>query len=97
VVVTTRKKNFIEVKRALGTMFDLGVAGILLVIAGGVALLAGALRSQKNRGGHAKGGAVLLVGPIPIVFGSDAKWTSIAIALAIILIVIAFLLRPVWS
>jgi uncharacterized membrane protein len=32
-----------------------------------------------------------MVGPIPIIFGSDAKWTSIAIALAIALIVIVFL------
>jgi len=33
-----------------------------------------------------------MVGPIPIVFGSDAKWTSVVIALAIILLVVALLM-----
>jgi uncharacterized protein (TIGR00304 family) len=38
-----------------------------------------------------KGGGVILIGPIPIIFGSDYKYAIIAIALAIILIVIVFL------
>ena len=38
-----------------------------------------------------KGGGVILIGPIPIIFGSDARWASIAIVLAIVLIVIVVL------
>ena len=42
------------------------------------------------------GGAVVLIGPIPIIFGSDKKFLIIAIVLAIILMIISFVLfyRP---
>jgi len=36
-----------------------------------------------------------MVGPIPIVFGSDAKWATIAIVLAIVLILLTVLLSLV--
>ena len=32
-----------------------------------------------------------MIGPIPIIFGSDARWASVAIVLAIILILVYFL------
>jgi uncharacterized protein (TIGR00304 family) len=35
-----------------------------------------------------RGGGVIMIGPIPIIFGSDAKWTGVAIVLAIVLIVV---------
>lgn len=38
-----------------------------------------------------KGGGVVLIGPIPIIFGSDYKYAVIAILLAIILMLIVFL------
>ncbi len=42
------------------------------------------------------GGAVVLIGPIPIIFGSDKKFLIIAVVLAIILMIISFVLfyRP---
>lgn len=43
----------------------------------------------KGSGGEVKGGGVVMIGPIPIIFGSDAKWASIAIVLAIALVVLA--------
>jgi uncharacterized protein (TIGR00304 family) len=39
-----------------------------------------------------KGGGVVLIGPIPVVFGSDAKTAMILMVLAIILIVVVFVL-----
>ncbi|WP_287585016.1 TIGR00304 family protein [Candidatus Borrarchaeum sp.] len=38
------------------------------------------------------GGGVVLIGPIPIIFGSDKKFLIIAIVLAIILMIISFVL-----
>lgn len=35
-----------------------------------------------------RGGGVVMIGPIPIIFGSDAKWASVAIVLAILLLVV---------
>ena len=39
-----------------------------------------------------KGGGVVLIGPIPIIFGSDAKTTAILIILALVLIITVALL-----
>ncbi len=39
-----------------------------------------------------KGGGVVLIGPIPIIFGSDAKTTAILIILAVVLIITVALL-----
>ena len=38
-----------------------------------------------------KGGGVILIGPIPIIFGSDYKYAVIAMLLAIILIILVIL------
>ncbi len=75
---------------------DLVVVGIAIIIAGfAVVLFAMALSASSSRGGdegaRVKGGGVIMVGPIPIVFGSDARWASVAMVLAIILVVVALL------
>ena len=48
---------------------------------------------EDKRKTEVKGGGVILIGPIPIVFGSDARWAAVAIVLAIALIVVSFLLE----
>lgn len=70
-------------------MFVLALAGVLLVLAGLGAVMVALLSQAK--GSEVKGGGVLLLGPIPIVFGSDAKWATVAILLAMVLMVLAFL------
>ncbi|MDA4117119.1 MAG: DUF131 domain-containing protein [Thaumarchaeota archaeon] len=77
-------------------MTDLTVIGTAIILSGFMLVILAMIssaRSSENgeRQTQAKGGGVIMVGPIPIIFGSDAKWTSIAIALAIALIVIVFL------
>ncbi|MDG7008998.1 MAG: DUF131 domain-containing protein [Nitrososphaerota archaeon] len=53
-------------------------------------MMAAAVLSQsRGQGGEVKGGGVVMIGPIPIVFGSDAKWASAAIFLAIVLILVS--------
>lgn len=74
-------------------MPDLVFIGVAIILAGFLVLLLAMVTSSKeSQGGEkqtrVKGGGVILIGPIPIIFGSDAKWTSVAIVLAIVLIVI---------
>jgi len=74
-------------------MPDLVFIGIAIIFAGFfVVFLATVMSSSSSEEGEkqtqVKGGGVIMIGPIPIIFGSEAKWTSIAIVLAIILIVV---------
>lgn len=73
---------------------DLVTLGVLIVFAG-FGVMAAALLLEGRKSGEVKGGGVVLVGPIPIIFGSDAKWGSIAIILAIVLIFVTLLLYSV--
>jgi uncharacterized protein (TIGR00304 family) len=66
---------------------DFTFIGILLIFAG-IAVVALSFLAPTMKAGEVKGAAVVMVGPIPIVFGSDAKWASLALALAIILTVL---------
>ncbi len=51
---------------------------------------------RKKTKTKVRGGGVVLIGPIPIIFGTDRKFLIIAVALAIILMIISFVLfyRP---
>ena len=81
-------------------MVDLVTAGIVVILAGILVLLlatflGGREESKDEREEtrtEVKGGGVIMIGPIPIIFGSDPKWTSIAIVLAIILVIVSLLL-----
>jgi uncharacterized protein (TIGR00304 family) len=83
-------------------MPDLAFIGVAIIFVGFLIVMiavtmSGSRRSPDQDGDrqdtHVRGGGVIMIGPIPIIFGSDAKWTSIAIVLAIILIVVALLSR----
>ena len=74
-------------------------AGLLLVIAGFLlAFVAAILLAVKSRGssGQTKSAGILLIGPIPIIFGSDRNSVRTLMILAIILIaiVLAFMVIP---
>ncbi|MDA4128740.1 MAG: DUF131 domain-containing protein [Thaumarchaeota archaeon] len=75
-------------------MVDLLTVGTYLVFAGILILVAAlVVESRKDSAGlKAKGGAVLLIGPIPIIFGSDAKWASVAIVLALVLLIVTIII-----
>ena len=72
-------------------MFDPVTLGLVLIFVGfGVVIFAMMLSvkpgSEEKR---VRGGGVVMIGPIPLVFGSDMKWASVAIALALILIILS--------
>ena len=71
-------------------MVDLMTAGLLLVIAGFALIMVSMFSGESGTG--VKGGGVVMIGPIPLVFGSDPKWASAAMVLAIVLILVYFLL-----
>jgi len=73
-------------------MVDLATAGLVLVLVGFGIVAVSLLSEAKKSGAEVKGGGVVLIGPIPIVFGSDAKWASVAILLAIILVVLTIVM-----
>lgn len=60
-------------------------------MAGLVVVFASSLVGARGGEGRVRGGAVVMLGPVPIVFGSDAKWASIAIALALVLMLVYIL------
>lgn len=73
--------------------------GLVLVILGFViafvALILLATRSHGS-GGKTRAAGVLLIGPIPILFGSDRESVKVLVVLAIILMIVVsvFILLP---
>lgn len=73
--------------------------GFILVIFGFIlALVAVVLLAAKSKGNsnRTRGGGVLLIGPIPIIFGTDRESFKMLVLLAIVLmiIVLAFMFVP---
>jgi uncharacterized protein (TIGR00304 family) len=76
----------------LGTfVMALGIAVIVLAMF----LSSRSEGSGEERRGRVRGGGVVMIGPIPIIFGTDAKWAAIAIALAIVLVIVSLLVGRV--
>ncbi len=82
-------------------MLDVVLLGTAVIIAGILVIFLATVFASRSepgegsRGVKVKGGGVIMIGPIPIVFGTDAKWTAIAIVLAIVLIVLTIFLTQV--
>ncbi len=73
-------------------------AGLALIVLGFIlAFVAAILLAFGSKGaGQSRGSGILLIGPIPIVFGSDRSSVRTLMILAIVLIVVvlAFMLIP---
>ena len=73
-------------------LFELGfllfIAGFILVFVSAL-LLAG--------GGRARGGGLVLIGPFPIVFGSDTGVVKWLLAFGLLLAVLVFLIPLLWG
>jgi uncharacterized protein (TIGR00304 family) len=80
---------------------DLAGIGLVLVIVGFViAFIAIILVAVKGREGpnRNRGAGILLIGPIPIIFGTDRESVRILLVLAIVLIIVflALMLIPLF-
>ena len=71
--------------------------GIVLCVVGALIMV---LRSMRAASGQVRGGGVILVGPVPIVFGTGrdaAKWAVLAIFLTVAMVALMVLLPLVVS
>lgn len=71
---------------------EIAMLGFLLVIAGVFLMILGMLLGPAKGEGEIRGGGVVLIGPVPIVFGTDAKSLKYLIAMVIILILLVYFL-----
>jgi uncharacterized membrane protein len=67
------------------TAVELASLAMLLIFAGFILI---ALALLSSAGGRAAGGGVVLLGPLPIVFGSSVKMAKIALLLLLALLAI---------
>ena len=67
--------------------------GVLMIVIGFVLTFVGALFSSfsGNGGSNVESGGVVLIGPIPIAFGSSGEAVKIAMFLALAVMVVWFL------
>ena len=73
-------------------------AGMLLIVIGFFLVILGSVGSMFGRDGgdekpktEVKGGGVIMIGPIPVVFGSDRKSVQTLMLLAIALMILYFI------
>jgi uncharacterized protein (TIGR00304 family) len=75
-----------------GTLYGLGIAlifvGILVVLASFILLLF----SSIKREGRVRGGGAIIIGPLPIIFGTDKESVKTVLLLSITLIILLIIL-----
>ena len=70
------------------------IAGIIIIIA---AIIAVSVRSSaKSKEGNVKAASVIMIGPIPIIFGTDKKSVKAVLALALALVIAAIIAMLVY-
>jgi uncharacterized protein (TIGR00304 family) len=79
-----------------GTLYALGIAliliGVLVII---VAIVLISVRGTKGEG-RVRGGGVIMIGPIPIIFGTDKKSLKTVVLLSVALTVLAIVAMTVY-
>lgn len=78
--------------------FALVVAGVALIVA---ALIRASTRqqSEKDEGegeSHVRGAGVIMIGPIPIIFGTDKKSVKTVLALALALSIVFLIILIIY-
>jgi uncharacterized protein (TIGR00304 family) len=81
----------------LGTLFSIGLAlvfvGVILIVIVAVLILISGSKGKRN----VRGGGAIIIGPVPIIFGTDKKSVKtiliLSIALTVLLIVLYVILN----
>ncbi len=69
------------------------IAGIIVIFVGIILILIGtALQSTSSKNEEIHTGGVILIGPIPIIFGNDRNLIISAMIFAVVIIVLWYLL-----
>lgn len=66
------------------------VIGMLIIFIGFLVLFIGVFSGTKNKG-NVEAGGVIIIGPIPIVFGSSKNISLLMLVLAIVLTVVVLI------
>ena len=78
--------------------FILVLAGVLLLIIGMLSMAyhaiykSGAGAGEGHEGTAVRGGGVIMIGPIPIIFGTDVEALKVVMILALLLMIVAAIL-----
>lgn len=68
------------------------VLGFILTIVGMIVVMLGSMTKGK-----VKGGGVVMIGPIPLIFGTEGKWAFLAAVMALVLMLLSLLLFRWWT
>ena len=69
------------------------IAGIIAILMGFILVFVGtAMQASSTKTSDVKTGGVILIGPIPIIFGSDKGTIITAAVIAIIIMILAYFL-----
>ena len=68
------------------------IAGIIAILIGFILIFAGTAIQASSKGSEVKTGGVILIGPVPIIFGNDKGFIVVAVILAIVLMILAYIL-----
>ncbi len=71
------------------TGFALVVVGVIILV---VTILILSVRSAGKGTGKVKGGGAIIIGPVPIIFGTDKKSLKTVLILSIVLAVLLFVI-----
>jgi len=66
--------------------------GFLLIFTGIILIMLGAIMSIPKGEAEVKGGGVVLIGPFPIIFGTDSESIKSLIVMTLILILMVYFL-----
>ncbi len=74
------------------------IIGFVLLFVGILLIFVGFLYTALKTGGSSEVGGVVVIGPIPIIFGTSERAVKIAVIAAVILMVLAIILMilPYW-
>lgn len=64
--------------------------GVAMIFIGIMIMILAVILTSARSGGSVKGGGAVIVGPIPIVFGTDKKSLGTVLVLSIVLTVLVF-------
>lgn len=68
------------------------ISGIIFVFVGVLLLIIGSILQSASKAGEVHTGGIVLIGPIPIIFGNDKSLIIGAVIFAIIIMVLWYLL-----
>ncbi len=68
------------------------ISGIIFVFIGIILLIIGSIMQLTSKTGEVHTGGIILIGPIPIIFGNDKSLIIGAVILAIVIMILWYLL-----